>query len=281
MALGGLTNGVTVEDMAAAYSVFANGGIYTKPYSYTKVLDSSNRVLLENDVESERVISEATAFIITDMLHGVVNGASGTGRLAKMSDVAVYGKTGTTNNDYDKWFVGYTKYYVGAVWFGFDTPSSIRNAGIRENISARLWKKVMENVHEDYMVGEILPGDNLVSAHICNITGELATTFCESSMQYFEKGTEPKVYCSGTHYNIDMIIPENPTEIPGEITDGTQLPSDSQAQTGGYEVGDFIPSEGYTEEDYIPEPEQNNSGEGQTIIPTLNESGSDDVITLE
>ena len=126
LALGGLTNGVTVKEMTAAYAVFANEGKYTEPHTYTKVLDSTNRVLLEKNPQRVEVISPSTAYTMSDLLYGVVNGSSGTGKLAKLSSIPTYGKTGTTNNDYDNWFVGYTQYYVGGVWFGFDQQKSIR-----------------------------------------------------------------------------------------------------------------------------------------------------------
>ncbi|MDY3928421.1 MAG: PBP1A family penicillin-binding protein, partial [Clostridia bacterium] len=180
LALGGLTNGVTVKDMAAAYAVFANDGYYIPPHTYTKVLDSANRVLLEHDSEKEkeRVIKSSTAYVMSDILYNVVNGSGGTGKLAKLSSAPTYGKTGTTNNDYDKWFVGYTSNYVGAVWFGFDTQASIRKAGITENISARLWNKVMEPIHSKIASAEIQPSEDLVQAYVCTSSGLLASSSC-------------------------------------------------------------------------------------------------------
>ena len=162
LALGGLTNGITPEEMAAAYSVFANGGIYIKPHSYTKVIDRSGNVLLENSSDGKRVIKESTAFIITDILGTVVTGASGTGRLAKLSAMPAYGKTGTTQENRDKWFVGYTPYYVGAVWYGFDQPDSISKYGVTSNVSAKVWGQVMEKIHEDLRVKEFDAPDSVI-----------------------------------------------------------------------------------------------------------------------
>ncbi len=274
MALGGLTNGVTVRDMAAAYAVFANNGNYIEPYSYTKVLDATNRVLLENKSESKNAVSASTAYIITDMLYGVVNNYSGTGKLAKFPGMAIYGKTGTTNNDYDKWFVGYTKYYVGAVWFGFDTPASIRNAGVTNNISAKLWKLVMQKVHDGLEPNEILPGDNLVSTYICPISGDIAASGCEGTMQYFEKGTEPQKYCSQEHAEGETF--EEMSETGGyEVI--TTMPPEGAQDSGGREVGDFIPvdetqvgSTTSVEEPTVPP-------EIRAPIPVI----EDNVITLE
>lgn len=236
LGLGGLTNGVTVEEMAAAYSAFANGGYYCEPYTYTKVLDSANRVLLEKKTSKEQIIGKDTSYIMSQMLYGVVNSSSGTGRLARLGDknMGVYGKTGTTNNDYDKWFVGYTPYYVGAVWFGFDQQKSIRSVGITSNISAKLWSETMEKVHEGLPSKMIEMPDDMVKSYICVETGLLATTECTGASEYFLDGTEPKKYCSKEHLieeeeaeNIEEIPPENevgeetvppPQTTPEEIT---------------------------------------------------------------
>lgn len=235
LALGGLTNGVTVKEMTAAYGVFANGGYYIEPYCYTKVLDSANKVLLEYIPQKERVINPATAYVMTDLLYGVVNGPSGTGRAAKLSNnIATYGKTGTTNNEYDKWFVGYTPYYVGGVWFGFDQQKSISSAGISSSVAVRLWKKAMEEVHSGMKSAKIMPGDDVSSAYVCTVTGKLAKDECESNLEYFIKGEEPKTYCRETHFV------EPPVEEP---TPGTQPPidienpnGDNQTQTPNEEV---------------------------------------------
>lgn len=227
MALGGLTNGVTVCDMAAAYSVLANNGYYNEPYSYTKVLDNTNRILLEKSTNTHKAISEATAYIMTDMLYGVVNSYSGTGKLAKLSNMPTYGKTGTTNNDHDKWFVGYTNYYVGAVWFGFDTQKSIRNAGISYNISAKLWKNVMEKVHEGLPSEKILPPGNLMEVRICSGTGKLANSNCSSVLQFFERGTEPNTYCSLSHEPVPTEqIPPSTEPAPEDNAENSELNGD-------------------------------------------------------
>lgn len=162
LALGGLTHGITPKEMAAAYSVFANGGIYIEPHSYTKVLDHSGNVLLEKGSKGKRVIKDSTAFIMTDILHDVVNTSSGTGKLAKLSEMPTYGKTGTTQETRDKWFVGYTPYYVGAVWYGFDQPDSINKYGVTYNISAKIWNRVMETIHEDLEVKDFEAPDSVV-----------------------------------------------------------------------------------------------------------------------
>ncbi len=162
LGLGGLTNGITPEELTAAYAVFANGGMYFKPHSYTKVVDHAGNVLLEKEEKGKRVLRDSTAYIITDILKSVVNTSSGTGKLARLDEMPAYGKTGTTNDNKDKWFVGYTPYYVGAVWYGFDEPESINRAGVTYNISAQIWGKVMESVHQGLEVKDFEAPDSVV-----------------------------------------------------------------------------------------------------------------------
>lgn len=219
LALGGLTNGVTVREMAAAYQAFANGGYYNTPHTYTKVLDSTNKVLLEKKVYQNKCVSSDTAYIMSELLYGVVNSSSGTGKQAKLrKNIEVCGKTGTTNNNYDKWFVGFTPYYVGAVWFGFDTQTSLSSKGISQTVAVRLWRDVMEKVHENLDSARFKRTENVVEANICSQTGLLATEGCEGTSAYFEKGTVPRKYCSGIHQGDEETI-ETPEEGDTQTTD--------------------------------------------------------------
>lgn len=208
LSLGGLTKGVSAKEMAAGYSVFVNGGVYITPHTYTKVLDNTGKVLLEFEVKSNRVISEENAFIMTSFLSEVVNGSAGTGRRAKLSNMPTYGKTGTTNSNFDKWFVGFTPYYVGAVWYGYDkNPKSLST-----NASVTIWNKVMTKVHENLPQKEIEEPKKIVTAGICQRTGKLASPGCAyAKTEYFAKGNIPVDYCKNSHGNY-----HKPT---GETTD--------------------------------------------------------------
>ncbi len=199
LSLGGLTDGVTVKEMCAAYGCFVNSGKYIAPYTYTQVLDSSGQVILQNNANSSQAISAAAAFITTDMLKDVVNTKYGTGRAAKLDNMPTYGKTGTTDQDFDKWFVGFTPYYVGAVWFGFNNPSSLSQAGITGNPSVTAWKQVMEKIHSSLPKKELTPPANVVEKSICTISGGLATSTCPSTTAYFVEGTQPKSECNSSH----------------------------------------------------------------------------------
>lgn len=147
LAMGGLTYGVTTVEMAAAYSAFANQGIYTKPRLVTKIWNNDRtEVVVDNDtgVRSWPAMKETTAWLITKMLRSVVTEGTGTG--ARFDGMPIAGKTGTTNSNYDRYFVGYTPYYTAAVWIGYrDKPEKITAKG---NLAAAIWKQVMEPLHE-------------------------------------------------------------------------------------------------------------------------------------
>ncbi len=200
LALGGLTQGVTVKEMAAAYGTFVNNGKYIKPYTYTQVLDSSGQVILQNTANSTQAISAASAFITADLLSGVVNSSVGTGKGAKLDcGISTYGKTGTTDDDCDKWFVGFTPYYVGACWYGFDTPASISAAGVSGNPTVTAWNLVMDKIHENLNKKELTKPNNVVETKVCEYSGMLATETCPTTKGYFVEGTQPKAFCNASH----------------------------------------------------------------------------------
>ncbi len=151
LSLGGLTDGMTVQEMAAAYAPFANGGIYRQPHTYSVVYDHSGEVILNKKemISTHIAMREQTAYSMTRLLWGVVERGTGTG--ARLSGgMPAAGKTGTTSEDKDRWFAGYTPYYVGAVWFGHDVPKSMeRLLSGKPNPAALLWKRVMDIIHRD------------------------------------------------------------------------------------------------------------------------------------
>lgn len=197
LALGGITYGVTPLELTAAYGTIANGGVYNEPIFYTKILDHDGNLLLENIPEQRRVLKESTAYLLTDMMEDVIT--KGTGRLARMKNMPVAGKTGTTSDDKDLIFAGYTPYYVAGIWMGHDTPKRLR---YDKSYHLLLWKAIMEDIHADLPVKNFPSTDGIVQARICTKSGKLATTTCEhdpggSAVQYeyFAKGTQPKEYC--------------------------------------------------------------------------------------
>lgn len=199
LALGGLTKGASVTEMAGAYSTFVNSGKYIKPHTYTKVVDSSGKVLLEKKEKASQSISPETAYIMADLLRYPVNFSYGTAQRAKLSGIKTYGKTGTTNDNYDKWFIGFTPYYVGAVWCGYDSPQAI---GSSSNPATTVWKNVMSRVHENLSGDkEIKKPSNVVKVEICENSGKLAKSHCDGIDAYFKSGTQPVQFCNGHKYS--------------------------------------------------------------------------------
>lgn len=202
LALGGLTKGVSVKEMAAAYGVFVNSGKYITPYTYISVKDSSGAVILENHENEMQAMSESAAYITADLLSGPVNMSYGTATSAKLSNgTPVYGKTGTTDNDFDKWFVGFTPSYVGAVWFGFDEAASLSDAGIKGNPCVTAWKMVFDKITQNQDIEKLSKPYSVVEKDVCAINGKLAGAACQSVKAYFVEGTEPRNTCKN-HYDM-------------------------------------------------------------------------------
>ncbi|KUO74433.1 MAG: hypothetical protein APF77_15175 [Clostridia bacterium BRH_c25] len=194
LALGGVTNGVKPIEMAAAYSVFPNKGIYVKPISFTKILDKDGNVIFENKPEKEKVISEQVSYLMVDIMKGVIRG--GTGGNAALSKMPVAGKTGTTTKNVDAWFTGYSPYYTASVWIGHDEPKAMSFTG--GSYPAKLWKAIMEEVHKDLKVTDFERPGGLVSVDICTVSGKRPSELCALDprgstvkSELFIKGTEP------------------------------------------------------------------------------------------
>jgi len=181
LGMGGLTRGLSTVEMAAAYACFVNNGIYNEPRTYirvTRVDSSGNEVtVLENESESHVAMKETTAYLMTEMLKNAVN--SGTGSQAKFNGMTIAGKTGTTNDNKDRYFVGFTPYYVAAVWTGYEQPERISYSG---NPAITMWKKVMEELHMELPNKDFdnKPSTGLTSVTVCLDSGMLAGEACRA-----------------------------------------------------------------------------------------------------
>lgn len=204
LALGQQNYGVTVRELTGAYSILANHGIYNGTRSYLSVQDSNGNVLLSNDFESYAAISEENAYIMTQMLRHVVS--NGTAKAITLDqNIPVAGKTGTTQNNADKWFIGYTPYYIGGVWMGYDYPKSLD--AFEGNPCVDIWDAVMRRLHK------LLPanGQNrtfdaprgVLTVTYCKDSGKLMSPACyadprgsRAEIGYFAAGTQPTSYCT-------------------------------------------------------------------------------------
>ncbi len=229
LGLGGLTHGLSTVEMAAAYATFANGGVYHEPRTYVKVTASDGvTVVLENEGEEHVAMKETTAYFMNELLQGVIN--NGTGGSAKFSGMTIAGKTGTTSDNYDRYFVGYTPYYVAAVWTGYDSPEKISYSG---NPAITMWKKVMQKVHEDLPNKQFsTPSTGLETVEVCTDSGLLPTDACRADVRgsahvqtvTVAAGTAPTEYCN-LHTMVDYC-----TE--GKCLAGEYCPEESVTQVG-------------------------------------------------
>ena len=144
MALGEPHYGITVREMAQAYTALANDGVFTYSRTYTMVKDRSGKIILDNQPQTIQAFSQNTARTMTYMLNNAAT--YGTGAESRLSNMPVAGKTGTTSANRDRWFCGYTPYYTCAVWTGYDTPETMAFSG---NPATQIWQKVMSAVHAD------------------------------------------------------------------------------------------------------------------------------------
>lgn len=206
LAMGSTYYGVSPLDMAAAYAVFGNGGTYYEPYCYYKVTDRSGKeVYLETVEESHQAISAGAADVMNEMMQTVVNGGTGDGYA--VNGFQTFAKTGTTSDNRDRWFCGGTPYYVGAVWYGYDEPSSLGSTSSPQ----RIFKSVMDGIHEGKEAKTFAKSSESEQKEYCTVTGMLASDRCASRQTgWYVKGKEPAVcdQCTGP------VVTEEDTTAP-------------------------------------------------------------------
>lgn len=203
MALGGMNGGVTVREMAAGYSIFLNDGIFNGGRTYTKVLNSDGTVLLENEPLNRQVFEkQSTVYYMREVMRAVTT--EGTATRINIPGIETAGKTGTSQNKRDLWFCGYTPYYVGATWFGYDSDYNL--TGVSGNPSVTVWNEVMNRIHENLPSADLDRGDssNFETASYCKISGLAPTSACRSrgnvATGRFWIGDAPTEYCDECSY---------------------------------------------------------------------------------
>lgn len=214
LALGQMSYGVTLREMTAAYTIFPNGGIYSGSRSYLAVYDSMGRELLSKESEQRRAISSANACIMTKMLENVIK--SGTASPVHLDErIAVAGKTGTTQDSKDRWFIAYTPYCLCGVWYGYEYPETISSQ--QRNTYLRIWDDVMTALHVDYWMPQggrrRFPMDkDVIAVTYCKDSGLAMSPACYLDPRgarvetgYFVRGTEPRAFCH-THTVVDYDV---------------------------------------------------------------------------
>ncbi len=200
LALGQLTNGETLLNITNAYTVFANGGQISKPRSYLYVTDNYGNIILESREETKRVLSNETASIMTKMLQNVVK--NGTAKDVKLDNenIDLAGKTGTSSNNEDRWFIGYTPDYVCGIWTGFDTPKPINSA---KNPSCQLFTEIFNKIYNnEEEISKFNMSSKIIIEDFCFDSGKLPSDICNNDIRgirthtgYYKESTVPKGKC--------------------------------------------------------------------------------------
>lgn len=230
LALGGLTKGVSVIEMNGAYDVLANGGKYIKPHTYTKVLAHDGSVLLQADEMGTQAIKPSTAYIMTQLLEKVINGGRGaTATAAKLdSGMPQAGKTGTTTSKIDLWFAGYTPYYVGVVWYGYEQPKAMNTDNTRSTI--KIWKTVMDRVHEGLEIKDFEQPEDVITKRFYGDGTTKIGYFTEDNM---EIKTQPNTQSSSNSGSSSSGgNSSGSASEPDEDTPTTSTPSTSTSNGG-------------------------------------------------
>ncbi|GAA4291912.1 PBP1A family penicillin-binding protein [Anaerocolumna aminovalerica] len=228
-ALGGITDGVSNLELTGAMASIANSGIYTEPTFYTKILDHDGKVLLEKKPITRQVMKESTSFLLTNAMEDVVKIGTGTAVRFPKIQMPIAGKTGTTSDDNDLWFSGYTPYYTATIWSGFDNNRS----QVDKSYHKRIWRDVMEQIHIQKELKNVpftIP-DSIVTAKICTKSGKLAVEgLCDHYIggstvktEYFAKGTVPTEKC-------DMHVKASICKDSGKIATEFCPPSSTKEQ---------------------------------------------------
>lgn len=198
LGLGGMTKGLSPLEITAAFGTIANNGVYVEPIAFTKIVDKNGNILLDNTPKENIVVSPQIAYILKDILRTTVT--DGLAGRAKVSNMVVAGKTGTTQNQADIWFVGITPYYVTGTWIGNDSPKITLTKS--SSTAAQLWQHINTKIHDglESKTSFIRP-EGIVSVNICSQSGLLATELCTQDprgvvrTEIFAAGTVPKAYC--------------------------------------------------------------------------------------
>jgi penicillin-binding protein 1A len=212
LALG--SSGITPVEMAVAFGVLGNGGVYQSPISFLGIADSAKRVIYDAHANQVRrqVFKPSTAWLTVNMMKDVVS--SGTGTAAKLSGQTVAGKTGTNSDQKGVFFAGLTGWYCGTVWIGHDNYRALSSKTTGGNSAAKLWKAFMQPIHQNLSNRDIMEGSaadyGLVRVTTCGVSGQLATDACRhdvmgygTTTDYWPAGSAPTVSCQ-MHYGLDV-----------------------------------------------------------------------------
>ena len=271
LAIGGMTNGASPLEMAAAYGTIANDGVYITPTFYTKVIDSNGNTVLTPKQEQKRIFSEQTAYLTKSVLQEPVNASNGTATYCKIPGMDVAAKTGTTDHSYDRWLCGFTPYYSAATWFGFDKNEEVKD--FVQNPAGQIWDAVMTDIHKNLENKSFTRPSGIVEQTVCRTTGCLATTGCtDTYKEIFNSNSLPEkcpghgsqILCTESEKIANDYCPSTKVNYYGVVLPKEQLKLWSGSQTtSGKKVEEVC--------DIHSKPEQEPS---QTTNPSNNQSNN-------
>jgi penicillin-binding protein 1A len=199
----------TLINLVRAYGAFANQGLMMQPYYVDKIVDRDGNLLEQNLPHAKEVMRADIAYLMTDVLQGVIN--HGTAIKARILKRPLAGKTGTTNDCTDAWFIGYTPTLIAGVWVGYDEKKSLGKKETGAEAALPIWIDFMQNVLKDQPAEQFQATSNIVTVAIDRLTGLRATPDCtDVILESFVAGTEPKEFCGPEHHK--QLVPLSPEE---------------------------------------------------------------------
>lgn len=255
LSIGGLTGGVTVREMAAAYNYMGNGGLYYEPYTYYYVTDADDNIILSpQDNIPKQAYSPETAYIMNRLLHyNVTNSTNTNAGLARVSGWDIIGKTGTTDEDKDSWFCGMSPYATLAIWTGFDTPQTISVNGQR--VATTTFAKVMGEYLKDKESKEFTKPASIIEAYYSPTSGQIISSGSSSYIGYYTEDNMPGYGSYIPDYG-DSDDNDNDWNSSGDNED------DNGSSSGGSGEGDSDIHNGDDSDDNNSSGENNNSDNG-------------------
>ena len=228
----------TTLQIASAYGMIANDGVYIEPTFYSKVVDSNGETVLEPHQERNEVLGTSEAFIVKSILTEPVVGSRGTATYCKIPGMDVCAKTGTTDGDHDRWLAGFTSYYAAACWYGYDKNEAVKYYGSPSNPAGGIWSNVMKNIHSGLEGKQFVKPDNVVKATVCHDSGLLPSSQCTNLVtDWFIDTMVPKDHCGSANTSKEYAICEEtgllakegicPHIIMKKYSDGEQVPTES------------------------------------------------------
>ncbi len=211
MSVGALTDGVTLRELTAAYQVFGNSGKYFAPTSYIYVIDPAGETVLQHKYTPIQSISEESAYVMNKLMQQVIEGPNGTGRAAKLNNVPLVGKTGTSQEWKDNLFVGCTPDYVSGVWYGYKDHRPVKSGTYYS--TAKLWKNIFGDIADAGTKTEFPDCETVKEMYYCSNTGLIASGSCPTGNTGYYKSSNIPSVCTKCGGGAASTTPENESGV--------------------------------------------------------------------